>query len=100
ELVFGMIGQFWKLKVDAHPPIRNPQEFLDFNHPHFAKVATNFTVLEDGTEGIVRCTTETRIYVPDPNTRKKFAFYWRLISFGSGFIRIMWLNAIKRRAER
>jgi hypothetical protein len=44
--------------------------------------------------------TETRIWAPDAQTRKKFAFYWRLISLGSGWIRVLWLRAIKRRAER
>ena len=39
-------------------------------------------------------------WAPDSQTRKKFAFYWRLISFGSGWIRVLWLHAIKRRAER
>ncbi len=101
EVVFGLIGQFWKLKGEyAHPPIGSPQEFRDFDHPGFAKLATNLAVLEDDTAGIVRCTTETRVWAPDEKTRIKFAFYWRLISFGSGLIRIMWLNAIKRRAER
>lgn len=99
EIVFGLIGQFWKLKPDAEPTISSPQEFLDYNDPAFAKVAANLKVSPDP-DGPVICSTETRIHVPDPNTRNKFAFYWRLISLGSGWIRILWLHAIKHRAER
>jgi hypothetical protein len=51
-------------------------------------------------EGRTHCSTETRIHVPDPNTRRKFAFYWRIISMGSAFIRVLWLKAIKKKAER
>ncbi len=99
EIVFGLIGQFWKLKEDRHPPVHTPREFLAFNDPAFALVAANLAVRETAPQ-VVECTTETRIHVPDPDTRKKFARYWRVIALGSGLIRILWLNAIKRRAER
>ena len=99
EIVFGLIGQFWKLKDDAPPPIHSPQEFLAFADPAFAKVAANLQVCPSAS-GQVECKTETRIHVPDPNTRKKFALYWWIISMGSALIRILWLNAIKHRAER
>jgi hypothetical protein len=97
ELVFGLVGQFWRLAVDESPPIPSPAAFLAFEDPDFAKVAANLAVLSDN--GTIRCTTETRIHVPDPGTRRKFAFYWRLISMGSGWIRVLWLKAIKRKAE-
>ena len=99
EIIFGLIGQFWELTGGKSPQITSPQEFLAFDQPDYAKVAANLAVthLENGT---VRCTTETRIHATNPATRKKFAFYWRLISVGSGFIRVLWLQAIKRKAER
>jgi hypothetical protein len=99
EIVFGMIGQFWKPAGAESPQLTTPQEFLDFDQPAYAKVAANLAVtgLEDGT---VCLSTETRIYAPNPQVRKKFALYWRLISMGSGFIRVLWLKAIKRKAER
>lgn len=48
-----------------------------------------------------RCvvSTETRVYATDERSRRRFAAYWRLIKAGSAFIRVMWLRAIKRRAE-
>lgn len=99
EIVFGMVGQPWKLTGGEEPDIPNPQAFLDFNDPAFAKVAANLAVTVDR-EGRTHCSTETRIHVPDPNTRRKFAFYWRIISMGSAFIRVLWLKAIKKKAEK
>ncbi len=99
EIVFGLIGQFWELTGGKSPQIASPQEFLAFDHPDYAKVAANLAVIDLG-NGTVRCTTETRIQATHPATLKKFAFYWRLISMGSGFIRVLWLKAIKRKAER
>ena len=40
------------------------------------------------------------VHVPELSTLRKFAFYWRIISLGSAFIRVLWLRAIKRKAER
>ena len=98
EIVFGTVGQPWKLTGGVDPNIPNPQAFLAFDDPAFAKIAANLFVNVDG-EGRTHCSTETRIRVPDPNTRRKFAFYWRIISMGSGWIRALWLRAIKRKAE-
>jgi hypothetical protein len=98
EIVFGLVGQFWKLTGGEKPDIPNPQAFLDFDDPAFAKVAANLAVSVDE-NGQTRCSTETRIHVPNPDTRRKFAFYWRIISMGSAFIRVLWLKAIKKKAE-
>jgi hypothetical protein len=99
EVVFGLIGQFWELTGGKNPQIVSPQEFLDFDRSDYAKVAANLAVTDLG-NGTVRCSTETRIHATNSATKKKFAFYWRLISMGSGFIRLLWLNAIKRKAEQ
>ncbi|MCJ7432934.1 MAG: hypothetical protein MUO77_05545 [Anaerolineales bacterium] len=99
EIVFGAIGQFWRPTFGEEPDIPNPQAFLDFDDPAFAKVAANLAVSVDY-RGRTRCSTETRVHVPEPSTRRKFAFYWRIISMGSAFIRVLWLKAIKRKAER
>jgi hypothetical protein len=99
EIVFGLVGQFWKLTGGEEPEIPNPQAFLDFNDPAFAKVAANLAVSVDE-KGRTRCSTETRIHAADPRTSRKFAFYWRIISMGSGWIRVLWLKAIKKKAEK
>jgi hypothetical protein len=43
--------------------------------------------------------TETRVHVPDPTSRRKFARYWRVVRPFSGLIRVLVLRAAKRRAE-
>lgn len=97
EIVFGTIGQFWKLSP-VMLTVENPPAFMEFNKPEFAKVAANLAVLSEN--GGVALFTETRIEVPDEAARRTFARYWKLISLGSGWIRVMWLNAIKKKAER
>lgn len=99
EIVFGLVGQFWKLVPDFELHIPDAVAFLSFNDPAFAKVAANLAVSVDE-RGRTRCSTETRIHVPEPSTRRKFAFYWRIISMGSALIRVMWLRAIKHKAEK
>ena len=42
---------------------------------------------------------ETRVHATDAPTKRKFAAYWRTIYPGSALIRVMWLRAIRRRAE-
>jgi hypothetical protein len=98
EIIFGLVGQFWKLTGGNEPHIPDAETFLAFNDPAFAKVAANLVVSVDR-QGRTYCSTETRIHVPEPSTRRKFAFYWRIISMGSAFIRVLWLRAIKRKAE-
>jgi hypothetical protein len=100
ELVFGTIGQFWRLSQAESIPLANAQEFLAFDQPGYAKAVGNFQLSqgEGHDDSVVR--TETRIHIADPRARKKFAIYWRIIYPGSAWIRRMWLKAIKRRAEK
>ena len=65
----------------------------------FGLAAINFR-LEDGSNGETILTTETRVFATDAPVRKKFAAYWRVIYPGSALIRLMWLRAIRIRAER
>ena len=100
ELVLGTIGQFWKLTGNVSVRIADASGFLAFGQPDYAKVAMNFSLEETPGVKRIRVRTETRIFVPDPATRKKFARYWRIIYPGSALIRRMWLRAIKQRAEQ
>ena len=99
EIVFGLVGQFWKLTGGEDPSgVTNSRQFQAFDRTDFAKVAANLYVQPSGEETLL--STETRVWAPDPQTRRKFAFYWRVISIGSGWIGVLWLRAVKRRAER
>ena len=80
-IVLSLEGQFWRPRGRGgdEPP---------------ATAVVDFRA-EDG--GL---TTETRVHVPDPVSRRKFARYWRVIRPFSGLTRILLLRAAKRRAER
>jgi hypothetical protein len=99
ELVIGGIGQFWKLWGGSFPIISNTQEFLSFNSPNYAKAAINFYLHQNHGDDYVKVSTETRFYVLDQITLKKFARYWLLIHTYSAFSRRMWLRAIRHRLE-
>jgi hypothetical protein len=98
ELVLGLIAQPWKLAGGGIVnSIRTPDDFLAFDDPSVAKIATNF-LIDERPEGC-RLSTETRIRVEDPEARRRFARYWFVIRPGSGIIRREWLRRIKVRAE-
>jgi hypothetical protein len=100
EIVFGIIGQMWKLSGGSSPRITNLQEFLAFNQPGYAKVVANFYIERSDADDSITLSTETRIQATDTAARRQFALYWRFIYPGSALIRKEWLNAIRRRAER
>ncbi len=97
EMVFGMVGRPW---VDEPPPqVHTANEFRAFVSPGHVRVAFDFRVVDEGA-GVVRVSTETRILGNDPEARRVFARYWRLVYPGSAIIRRVWLDAILTRAER
>jgi hypothetical protein len=96
ELVFGGVGRFWQPSGGLRRV--DPARFREFAEPGFAKAAFNFQVERTGERTTVR--TETRIATTDERARRHFARYWRLIHPGSALIRVAWLRAIRRRAER
>ena len=93
ELVIGTV-------VVAPPGQRGsltPQTFKTPLPPGFALAAMNFVVKPDGPNASI-VSTETRIFANNPESRRKFARYWRVIYPGSAIIRRMWLRAVQRRA--
>ncbi len=98
EIVFGLIGQPWKLRGGAVHRIVDARDFVAFSAPGFTKVAMNFSF--HPVDGGTRVATETRILATDPGTGTRFRRYWHVVRIGSGIIRWDLLRAIKRRAER
>lgn len=98
ELVLGTVGQFWRLS-NRPQALGSAPAFSAFSQPGFVKAAMNFFVTDAG-DGASRVVTETRILATDAAARRLFGCYWRVIYPGSALIRIMWLRAIKRRAEQ
>jgi hypothetical protein len=78
-IVISLTGHFWRLRG------RGP------GVP--AKAVVEFRVRPGA------LTTETRVHVPDPVSRRKFERYWRIVRPFSGLIRLLVLRAAKRRAE-
>jgi hypothetical protein len=78
-IVLSLTGQFWRLR--GHGPEPPATAVIDFR-------------VQRGS-----LTTETRVHVPDPGSRKKFARYWHVVRPFSGLIRVLVLRAAKRRAE-
>ena len=95
EVVFGLVQGRLPLNT-AHP---TPQDFKDLNRPGYAKIAMNFHISPEP-NGWSTLTTETRIFATDNAARRQFGRYWRVIYPGSALIRVMWLRAIRARAER
>ncbi len=93
EIVFGMVQGRWRLRRNP-----TPQDFKDLNRPGYVKIAMNFHVTP-GQDGWSTLTTETRVLGTDARAKRRFGRYWRVIYPGSAIIRVMWLKAIKARAE-
>jgi hypothetical protein len=99
ELVVGGAGRFWvPVGSDGVRPVASAEEFAAFSEPGSVRTVMNFVVAPDGAGA--RVTTETRIAGTDAGGTRAFRRYWRAISVGSAVIRISWLNAIRRRAQR
>ena len=97
ELVVGTIGRFWQARP-THAAFEDGDAFLAFREPGYAKAVMNFAVSDLGA-GRARLSTETRIIGTDARARRRFRAYWLFVRPGSGLIRIMWLRAVKSRAE-
>jgi hypothetical protein len=96
EFVLGVIGTFWRptggvSRIEA-------SEFAAFDHPGRAKAAWNFRVVPDGDDRSF-VTTETRVRVPDDESRRKFLLYWAAIGPFSAAVRRQALALIKAEAE-
>jgi hypothetical protein len=97
DRVVGMIGRPWTPRGDP-VPVSSAADFAGFDRPGWVRVATDFRVAP--APGGARLTTETRIAATDPDARRRFARYWRIVGFSSALIRREMLRAIRRRAER
>jgi hypothetical protein len=92
ELVLGFVGQPWKLAGGSMPRL-SVEQWHAFAEPGYAKAVMNFRAGDDVLE------TSTRVHLTDASSRRRFAFYWRLIRPWSGLIRRSWLRAARRRAD-
>jgi len=76
----------------------DPSSFTALDQPGFAKAAIAFLITPQA-DGWALLRTDTRVWATDPESCDRFARYWRVIAPGSAITRLMWLRAIKVRAE-
>ncbi len=98
-LVLGLTGQFWRLRGGTNlPRPRTADAFLAYDRPDVCKAVIDFRIVEFG---LGRCavSTETRVHVAERAARRAFRRYWFVIKPFSGLIRMLFLRAVRRRAE-
>lgn len=98
EIVVGLIGQFWKLGPGERVAVQSREQFMAFNRVGFVVSTLSFHVDPEGNG--CRVTTITRVRATDPESRRAFLRYWRVIGTGSAVLRRTWLRAVKARAEQ
>jgi hypothetical protein len=98
ELVFGLVGQFWRPSGGLRTV--SAAEFAAFREPGFAKAAWNLLCLPTADAGVTELSTETRVVCYGDATRRKFLLYWRVVEQFSGLIRWSLLRGVRRAAER
>jgi hypothetical protein len=96
ELVLGVVGRFWRPSSEIRRI--SAEDFAHFADPGSVRAAVNFRAVPEGDHTLL--STETRIDAVDEAARRSFRRCWRFIYPGSAAIRIAWLRAIRRRAER
>lgn len=97
EMIIGLIGQFWQPSGLLQK--FQPEEFIAFNDPAFAKATWSFTLMRTDENKTVLF-TETRVLCPSSKSKKKFLIYWKVIQPFSSWIRREILKSIKAKAER
>jgi hypothetical protein len=88
-----LVGRPWSPRGGR----RSVDDFVGFREPGWAKMAMDLRAVPDG--GGARIETETRVFLTDSGSRRRFAAYWLVVRPFSGFVRRSWLRAAKRRAE-
>jgi len=96
EVVFGVVGKFWRFDGGLRRLDRD--SFLAFAEDGYVKGAWNLRVEPAEGSGSV-LSTETRIACFGAAARRKFRLYWSFVGPFSGLIRRALLRGVRRRAE-
>jgi hypothetical protein len=96
EMVLGLVGQPWKLSATAPSTPVTPESFTDFHEPGFLKIATSVRVDPYGS-GSTILVVETRAVASDPESRRRFMPYWRVVGPFSHLIRWKTMRMLERR---
>ncbi len=95
EVVVGAIGQVWKLQIPfVH--VGGPESFAAFAEPGYVKVAWALRLVPLSAQ-VTRVVLELRVQATDPDSRRKFRRYFRLIGPFSRRLRRILLRSLERR---
>lgn len=97
HLVMGAVTQPWKADVQFRG--LEPEEFAAFNERGYAKIMWMIAVEPNAGGGSV-FRTETRVMTTDPDSRRRFRWYWTMVSPGVVLIRREMLRLVRQKAER
>lgn len=76
EIAFGAVGRFWQPTIEWLDVAAG--DFKDFDEPGWGKIAASISVLPYGLSDTL-LTYECRTVTTDPESRRRFLRYWRLV---------------------
>jgi len=94
ELLLGLEGRFWEPSGGLRKSA--PDDFMKPIPPGYARALWNFTLAPQALG--TRLRTETRVACGDPESRRRFARYWRVVAPFSGLLRRAMLAEVAREA--
>ncbi|PHM24734.1 hypothetical protein [Xenorhabdus ehlersii] len=97
EISMGLTGRFWQMDLGIIHQA-DLESFINFDDHKSAKLVLRFLVREH-LNGYHSLVTETFIFCPNDNVKKKFTFYWFIIRPASGFIRKRALSVIIKKLK-
>lgn len=97
-LVYGLVGRFWQSDYGL-VSIADAEAFVSVEAAGVAKLALAIWVEQREDASRLLC-TETRVFCPDAEARRRFAPYWYLIRPVSGIIRQRILASIANAATK
>jgi uncharacterized protein YndB with AHSA1/START domain len=97
EICFGAIGRFWGGETVWRES--GSSEFAAFSEPRYARIACNFSLRAYG-EDRTLISYESRTQATDPQSRRAFLRYWRLVAPLVGVVMRAQLAVIAEEATR
>jgi hypothetical protein len=98
EVAFGAVGRFWEPNI-TWKQVASPEEYAAFDEPGWGKIAANFSLRPYGQHRTL-VSYEARTATPDPDSRRRFSRYWRLVRPFVGHIMRAALHEVRTSAER
>lgn len=96
EIAFGAVGKFWQPKIEWRDVAAD--EFAAFDEPGWGRIAASFVVLPYGAAASL-ITYECRTATTDPEVRRMFLRYWRVVRPFVGHIFRATVRTVAEHAE-